>query len=200
MTNDYKNTTKRTKGKQRKQRIFCSWLLIAAFVFCLTSCTDNPTPKEKEGKATTAVKKQTDKQRSKDKAKSPKVNENKAESGTDIYKHVLESEISDVNKKLPMQVENGVTVTKFTVEGNDAVYYYTCDENIISLNTLKSSKSQMHTNILASLTQTKDPETIHLLSLLYNAEMGMTYKYVSKKNGKTIELKFTPQEILQTKR
>ena len=51
---------------------------------------------------------------------------------TQVYKQALKAEIADVNGKLPVQVEQGVTVTKFTVEGNDAVYYYMCDEQVVS--------------------------------------------------------------------
>ena len=112
-----------------------------------------------------------------------------------VYKEALKAEITDVNGKLPVQVEPGVTVTKFTVEGNDAVYYYMCDENVVNMNALRQSQEKMKTGTFASLKTTRDPETLHLLMMLRKGAMGLTYKYVGVKTGETILVQYNPEEI-----
>ena len=112
-----------------------------------------------------------------------------------VYKEALKAEITDVNGKLPVQVEPGVTVTKFTVEDNDAVYYYMCDESIVNMSALRQSQEKMKTGTLASLKTTRDPETLHLLMMLRKGEMGLTYKYVGVKTGETILVQYNPEEI-----
>ena len=115
-----------------------------------------------------------------------------------VYKEALKAEIADVNGKLPVQVEEGVTVTKFTVEGNDAVYYYMCDEQVVSMDALRKSQEKIKSGTLQALKTTRDPETLHLLKMLRKGDMGLTYKYIGTKSNATVLVQYSPEEIKTT--
>lgn len=113
----------------------------------------------------------------------------------DVYKEALKAEIKDVNAKLPVKVEEGVTVTSFTVEGNDAVYYYMCEEPKVSMDAILQAQQKMKVNTRQSLQTTNDPETIHLLRMLRGSGMGLIFRYKGTKSGRTVDVSYSSAEL-----
>ncbi len=176
-------------------------IFISSFVLALMSCSDSrkpdnnikdkpPISKEQSLPTKQVIKPQKNKERTGD---SPSNDD--SDDSREFYKQVLQKEIEDVNHKLPHVVESGITVTLFIIEGNNAVYYYMCDEPAIDMDAVKSSKSQIKEASEKSLKTTKDPETIHLLKLLKDAEMGLVFRHQGISSGKTVDISFSPSEI-----
>ena len=113
------------------------------------------------------------------------------------YKEALKAEISDVNGKLPVDVETGIRVTKFTIEDNDAVYYYMCDESIVKMQAIEQSQSKMRKGTEGSLRTTSDPETAHLLHMLNRAGMGLIFRYQGTQSGKAVDVRYSPEDVRQ---
>ena len=159
-------------------------IIISLITCCLSGCTAE-TKQNKEHRGSRVEKTASSKKNEKNKAGNKKSLDKEADKSdnkekTDdksVYKEALKAEIKDVNAKLPVKVEEGVTVTSFTVEGNDAVYYYMCEEPKVSMDAIVRAQPKMKVNTRQSLQTTNDPETIHLLRMLRGAEMGLIFRY-----------------------
>ena len=176
--------------------------IIALITFCLSGCTAET--KQNKGQRGSRVEKSAV---SKKNVKNKAVGKNSSEKEADkpdkqektddksVYKEALKAEIKDVNAKLPVKVEEGVTVTNFTVEGNDAVSYYMCEEPKVGMDAIVQAQQKMKVNTRQSLQTTNDPETIHLLRMLRGAEMGLIFRYKGTKSGRTVDVSYSPAEL-----
>ncbi len=167
--------------------------IILSILFC-AACSEPQHPATK-AKTIQSGEKQSNK-KSTTKPDSPS-QKKQAEDSPTVYKEALKAEIKDVNAKLPVTVETGVTVTNFTVEGNDAVYYYMCEEPKVSMDAVEQAQAKMKEGTTKSLKTTNDPETIHLLRMLRGANMGLIFRYKGTKSGRTVDVVFRPAEILE---
>lgn len=177
-------------------------IIIALFALGMTGCSeDTKQNKSQSGsrmEKTDGSKKNVRNKDAGKKASSKKVgkydNQEKAEDKS-VYKEALKAEIKDVNAKLPVKVEEGVTVTNFTVEDNDAVYYYMCEEPKVGMDAIAQAQQKMKENTRHSLQTTNDPETIHLLRMLRGASMGLIFRYKGTKSGRTVDVSYSPAEL-----
>ncbi len=165
-----------------------SLIIILSLLLC-TACSETPKT-EQPAKSTKQVKKAKPKSH----VATTEKNEEEEDSPT-VYKEALKAEINDVCAKLPVTVEPGVTVENFTVEGNDAVYYYMCEEPKVNIDAVEQAKTKMKERTRESLKTTNDPETIHLLRMLNGGQMGLIFRYKGTKNGKAVDVVFSPADV-----
>lgn len=90
----------------------------------------------------------------------------------------IESSISEINDGLPSLVDEGMTLDRVTVEGNDIVFHYTLDASIYDVDVLSSSPEAKESIIEALQEPSGDKEE----------EMGME---IFRQSGKDIVYKFT---------
>lgn len=90
----------------------------------------------------------------------------------------IESSISEINEGLPSLVDEGMTLDRVTVEGNDIVFHYTLDASIYDVDVLSSSPEAKESIIEALQEPSGDKEE----------EMGME---IFRQSGKDIVYKFT---------
>lgn len=171
--------------------------LSTAMIICMLLCAacSEPQKPAKKAKAIKTEKARSDKRNSDSVTKENPSEKSDEDDSPAVYKEALKAEIRDVNGKLPVIVEEGVTVTSFTVEENDAVYYYMCEEPEVSMDAVSQAKAKMKEGTRQSLKTTTDPETIHLLRMLRGANMGLIFRYKGTKSGRTVDVVFRPAEI-----
>ena len=168
-----------------------------AIIICMAicaACSEPQKPTKKEKTVKTEKTKSDKKDGVSTKQASPSEKTDEKDSPT-VYKEALKAEIKDVCAKLPVKVEEGVTVENFTVEGNDAVYYYMCEEPKVNMDAVAQAKPKMKEGTRESLKTTHDPETIHLLRMLKGGQMGLVFRYKGTKSGKAVDVVFSPAEI-----
>lgn len=166
--------------------------IVLAVTLC-TACGESPKADSTQKSAVTAKK-----TRKAEKPTATKTDNTAPEKDVDsptVYKEALKAEIKDVCAKLPVKVEEGVTVENFTVEGNDAVYYYMCEEPKVNIEAVEQAKTKMKERTRESLKTTDDPETIHLLRMLRGGEMGLIFRYKGTKSGRAVDVAFSPEEL-----
>ena len=182
-------------GTMRKNTIHLLWSFMLTSVLVLASCSGSETSKQQPtGKAKAAQ--QTKKENPTATQEKPVAQPTETDERA-TYKEALKAEISDVNGKLPVDVETGIRVTKFTIEDNDAVYYYMCDESIVKMQAIEQSQSKMRKGTEESLRTTSDPETAHLLHMLNRAGMGLIFRYQGTQSGKAVDVRYSPEDVRQ---
>ena len=166
----------------RKNTIHLLWSFMLTSVLVLASCSGSETSKQQPtGKAKAAQ--QTKKENPTATQEKPVAQPTETDERA-TYKEALKAEISDVNGK-------------FTIEDNDAVYYYMCDESIVKMQAIEQSQSKMRKGTEESLRTTSDPETAHLLHMLNRAGMGLIFRYQGTQSGKAVDVRYSPEDVRQ---
>ena len=85
--------------------------------------------------------------------------------------------LKNMNKGLPMSIGKGLTQQKTEYEGDYAVLYVLCDENIIDLGKMRVQKADVKANILDGIKQ--DPEADSFIKAVKAVKCGIIYRYYS---------------------
>ena len=91
--------------------------------------------------------------------------------------------ISETNKNLPAEYDEGMINTKLVREGNYVVYYYTCDENIYDIDLMNKNLPAMKDMAVEQL-NSDDSLMFLFRGICKDAGVGVGYVYVGNRSGK----------------
>jgi len=92
---------------------------------------------------------------------------------------ILRTQVDLTNAGCPMPVEEGLVMTKLEIEGDYVVYYYSVDEDQLSISLLNQSKEILKDDLIASLKQLgDDPSAKLFINACKTSNKGVGYKYV----------------------
>ncbi len=103
--------------------------------------------------------------------------------------------IDNTKLQLPSQVAEGITITDVAIENNCFTYYCKCDENMYSIETLQANADASKKIILESTINNNDAILKDLVATLIQSNLGMAYKYVGSKSGKTCTITIDAAEL-----
>ena len=63
----------------------------------------------------------------------------------------LEEQVNITNLSCPMQVDEVTTLDRLTIEGDQVVYHYTIDEELVDMAVLKENSDAMKQNVRSTL-------------------------------------------------
>lgn len=98
---------------------------------------------------------------------------------------LLRSQIETSNVQMPMQIEDGMTVTKAYLDGDYVVYNVVIDEDMYAVDNIKASKDEVKANIKEALGSGDDPTMKIFVRFCKNAGKGIAYKYVGNRSGES---------------
>lgn len=107
---------------------------------------------------------------------------------------LLKQQVEITNVQFPMKVDQGMTITKLTIEGWYVVYNVEIDESLYSIEAIASSLTEVKENIVAELDKT-DPAIQSFLEACKRANKGVAYKYIGKDSGKSCMVKIPASEL-----
>lgn len=107
----------------------------------------------------------------------------------------LELMISETNKNLPAEYDEGMINTKLVREGKYIVYYYVCDEDLYDIDLMNQNLPTMKSMVLEELNS--DDVLISMFrEICKNAGVGIGYVYVGNKSGKKAS-QYIPVSLLK---
>lgn len=104
----------------------------------------------------------------------------------------IDNQIAVTQLQLPMAVDEATMLIDFFREGDNAVYLYELNSDMVTLNTLDESLPMIKDNA-SHLLAGNDPSVSSMVNLLIKANMGLTYRYRLGKTDK--EFSFIPQDL-----
>lgn len=104
----------------------------------------------------------------------------------------IDNQIAVTQLQLPMAVDEATMLIDFFREGDNAVYLYELNSDMVTLNTLDESLPMIKDNV-SHLLAGNDPSVSSMVNLLIKANMGLTYRYRLGKTDK--EFSFIPQDL-----
>lgn len=109
----------------------------------------------------------------------------------------FESAIEQLNKQLPMNLGNGMSLQKVTTDNNELVYNVKCREQIIDLDLLEESKDELKAGSIAQLKNEKKASKDFATLLEYCQEKGMkiVYRYKGSNSDKSVDITIDSKEI-----
>ncbi len=102
---------------------------------------------------------------------------------------MLQMQIDVTNGQFPVDLGNGMMMTRLVREGNVVYYEYTCDESMISVKQISQNKKQVVDEIRKELENgiATDPSVKTFLQICKNADCDLGYRYVGSKTGTVAE-------------
>lgn len=108
---------------------------------------------------------------------------------------LLELMISETNKNLPAEYDEGMINTKLVREGKYVVYYYVCDEDLYDIDLMNQNLPTMKSMVLEELNS--DDVLISMFrEICKNAGVGIGYVYVGNRSGKKAS-QYIPVSLLK---
>ena len=109
---------------------------------------------------------------------------------------LLETNIQMSNVQCPMSMGNGLVMNKVVREGDNVVYVYEVDENLISIDLLKSKEKELVAGLREEVKNSvNDAAMTTFLKLCRAAHVGLGYRYVGATSGKTVTFFIPANEI-----
>lgn len=105
----------------------------------------------------------------------------------------LETEVEEINKVLPISVQQGVVFKKKYIYENSLYEVHEIDENYVSLSLLSKKKNTMKKTLLEKYGT--DPNLISTTQLVVECNMDIVIHYVSKQSGKSFNITFSKKEL-----
>ena len=108
---------------------------------------------------------------------------------------LLELMISETNKNLPAEYDEGMINTKLVREGKYVVYYYVCDEDLYDIDLMNQNLPTMKSMVLEELNS--DDVLISMFrEICKNAGVGIGYVYIGNRSGKKAS-QYIPVSLLK---
>ena len=98
---------------------------------------------------------------------------------------LLRSQIETSNVQMPMQIDEGMKITKVYLDGDYVVYNVEIDESMYSVGNINASKSEVKSNIKEALSGGDDPAMKVFVQFCKNAGKGIAYRYVGDQSGES---------------
>lgn len=108
----------------------------------------------------------------------------------------LDKQMEMTNSQMPMDMGSGMVGTKVVREGNNIVYYFECDESMISIDAMKENVASMKTLLKSQLSSnSSDPTVRELVRMCKDANVGIKYKYTGNRSGKSVTAGLNANEL-----
>ncbi len=104
----------------------------------------------------------------------------------------LQQGLAKANKEMPMEVAEGITITKVFDDGNNIIYLADIDDTIYPLDVIEEQKYELKENMKSML---NTPDTKALFKLAGKLYRGLIYRYKGTTSGGKVDIKFSPKEI-----
>lgn len=106
----------------------------------------------------------------------------------------LKSQVEVAAAQLPMEIADGMTLTRAYLDGKYLVYEIVVNEHLYSIDTLRGNYDGAKEGILSYL-NSGDPTIQLQKEACRNANIGIAYQYVGQKSGKTFTVKVESFEM-----
>ena len=106
----------------------------------------------------------------------------------------LKASVEAANATFPQVVDPSITVEKMVIEGNNVVYYYEVDEDIVGMNSLKSGSDDLKANVRNALVLGGQAMAA-FIEMVLDTDHGVIYRYVGNKSGEKLDVLFAPDEL-----
>ena len=106
----------------------------------------------------------------------------------------LKAAVEQANKEFPMTVEEGLSITGISLEGDYVVYDAKVDESLYSIDLLKESKAELKKSIIEEL-GSGDTDVKEMIKLCKEADKGIAYIYTGDQTDETCEVRIRPDEL-----
>lgn len=98
----------------------------------------------------------------------------------------LELSLREARKELPMEVDEGLVVTKILKENKNVIYVCEVDENLYDIDEIKDLKYEVKDDIIKELKS--DAETRELLNLIKNTDSRLIYRYIGDRTNQKVDI------------
>ena len=115
------------------------------------------------------------------------------QSPQEAMKRYLEMQVEMSSAILPMEVDDGLTMTEYRLKGDNLIITITADEDIYSIDVMKAQKSLLKESILEE--GVKDPSTKSMLDLCKVSHTGLCYHVVGKQTKRSFDVMISSDDI-----
>lgn len=106
----------------------------------------------------------------------------------------LEELVNITNVSCPMTIDEATVMEKLEIEGDNVVYLYKVDEDMVDVDALESNKEEMKQGIKNSL-NVADPSLKSFLEACLNDKKNLVYRYTGNTSGNSMECVLEVSEI-----
>lgn len=109
----------------------------------------------------------------------------------------LDTALEQLNKMLPMNLGNGFTMEKISLDGDELVYLVKCNENELDLDLIEQNKAELKSGTIAQLKgeKARSKDFASLLDFCQEKGYKVVYRYEGSKSHKTVDIVVSPDEI-----
>lgn len=105
----------------------------------------------------------------------------------------LEEQVNITNLSCPMQVDEVTTLDRLAIEGDQVVYHYTIDEELVDMAVLKENADAMKQNVRSTLNA--EPAVRMFLETCVKCGKSLCYRYTGNTSGESMEFSFEVSDI-----
>lgn len=110
----------------------------------------------------------------------------------DKNRMMLEGSVANFNASCPINLGSGLVAKSASLEGNDVIYVYEADEEVLDLGMMRLNEDNIRKELVK---QFGDPSVKNDLSMMASAGCDVVYRYVGDTSGDMFEFRFTNSEL-----
>ncbi len=107
----------------------------------------------------------------------------------------FQSRLAALYHDLPAEFGRGLSITEVTFDGDNVVYSYVIDEDVIMFEAIEGQKDMFHDVFVAENVSAKDPTTIEVRDACIAEGKGIKHHFSGSKSGKTFDVVITTDEL-----
>ena len=117
-------------------------------------------------------------------------------SESEIQRLMIENRVDIENSNCPLQLEEGMTMTRVELVDDYIVYYCEIDESLCDMNQFKRYQPELKENLRDYFKSLKNDLAMKNSCQSYvDQNIGIHYRYFGNKSKEYVDVIFTPQEI-----
>ena len=105
--------------------------------------------------------------------------------------------VTELNKEMPMFIDEGLTGTQAFAEGPNVVMEITVDEDVYDFSELKLYKSELKDMMRAGMLEDGDNEDFEVLA---DNNVGIIYRFTGDQSGRSFDVSYSPNELRRMSR
>lgn len=112
----------------------------------------------------------------------------------DTVEEMLKLGIKEADNNMPEDLGDGLTMKSIRLKDTNLVYTIECDEDEVSIESLKLAKKEMKT-VMVDMVKEGDDDIIFICKALVRTNRGMDYKYVGDVSRESLTIHLTTQDL-----
>ena len=112
----------------------------------------------------------------------------------DTVEEMLKLGIKEADNNMPEDLGDGLTMKSIRLKDTNLVYTIECDEDEVSIESLKIEKKEMKT-AMVDMVKEGDDDIIFICKALVRTNRGMDYKYVGDVSRESLTIHLTTQDL-----